>query len=197
MRARHPDRQASGRFVLRIPPGLHEALRKAAETLGLSLNDYCARALAAPNGSLASLPGASESIQRAAELFGADLIGVAVFGSWVRGELTERSDIDILVVLEKRVELTRALYRTWDQAPVRWQNRTVEPNFVHLPALEERAGGLWAEIALDGIVLFDMGLRISTRLAQVRHDIVCGRIVRRHVHGQPYWTERGSNHAKP
>jgi len=40
-----------GRFLLRISPGLHAALREAATAQGLSLNDYCARKLAAPASS--------------------------------------------------------------------------------------------------------------------------------------------------
>jgi hypothetical protein len=38
-------------------------------------------------------------------------------------------------------------------------------------------------------VLFERDFRISSKLVQVRHDIVSGRIVRRIAHGQPYWTE--------
>ena len=57
--------RASGRFVLRIEPGLHEALRNAARASGLSLNDYCARRLAAPtNGS--EVGGAAHAVRRAA-----------------------------------------------------------------------------------------------------------------------------------
>jgi len=48
--------------------------------------------------------------------------------------------------------------------------------------------GIWAEVALDGLVLFEQGLRLSTRLVQVRREIAAGRIVRRVAHGQPYWT---------
>jgi hypothetical protein len=47
--------------------------------------------------------------------------------------------------------------------------------------------GLWAEAALDGVVLFERGLVVSKRLAAVRRDIVAGRLVRRLAHGQPYW----------
>jgi hypothetical protein len=187
MSGRKTCRPASGRFVLRMHPELHEALRKAADSLGMSLNDYCTRKLAAPVGNPAVLNGATGSIARAAELFGADLLGIVVFGSWVRDELTDRSDVDLLVVLESRLPLTRSLYRTWDQAPVTWENRPVEPHFVHLPAPGERVGGIWAEAALEGVVLLETGLRLSSRLSLIRRDIVCGRIVRGLAHGHPYW----------
>jgi hypothetical protein len=60
---------------------------------------------------------------------------------------------------------------------------------VHLRGAEERTTGLWAEAAIDGIVLFERGTQVSARLAQARRDIVAGRLVRRVVHGQPYWAE--------
>ncbi|MFQ5789398.1 MAG: nucleotidyltransferase domain-containing protein [Acidobacteriota bacterium] len=180
---------ASGRFVLRIDSGLHAVLRKAARDAGMSLNDYCARKLAVPVGNLTALDGATRTVGRAAELFGEALIGVAAFGSWARGELAEGSDIDVLVVLENHVALTRQLYRAWDQAPITWGGRIVEPHIVHLPEADETVAGIWAEVALDGVVLFERKLRVSARLVLVRHDIVSGRIVRRLVHGQPYWAE--------
>jgi hypothetical protein len=39
---------ASGRFVLRIEPGLHAALRAAADGAGVSLNEHCRLKLLAP-----------------------------------------------------------------------------------------------------------------------------------------------------
>jgi len=125
-----------------MQPGLHAALRKAADSLGMSLNDYCTRKLAVPAGNLAALKEAAGSVPRAAEIFGADLVGIVVFGSWVRDELTDSSDIDLLVVLERRLPLTRSLYRAWDQTPVTWEGRPVEPHFVHLPAPGETKGGV-------------------------------------------------------
>ncbi len=156
----------------------------------MSLNDYCSRKLATPLGNPMPLhPASSVALERAAKMFDEHLIGIAVFGSWARGELSDSSDIDLLIVVERGVSLTRSLYRKWDKSPIRWRGRAVEPHFVHLPALEETASGTWAEVAIDGVVLFEVGLRISARLVRVRHDILSGRLVRRKVHGQPYWTE--------
>ena len=42
---------------------------------------------------------------------------------------------------------------------------------------------------MDGVVVFERGLRLSARLARVRRDIAAGHLVRRIAHGQPYWTE--------
>jgi hypothetical protein len=180
--------RASGRFVLRVGSGLHAALRAAAREAGLSLNELCVRRLSAPPAPLLGLQGAEAAVGWASQAFGADLVGVAVFGSWARGEAATGSDVDLLVVLEDRVPLTRELCRSGDAASLRFGERPVETQFVHLPVAGAAAGGLWAEIALDGLVLFERGLRLSRRLAQIRRDIAEGRLVRRTAHGQGYWT---------
>jgi hypothetical protein len=182
-------RPATGRFILRIDAGLHGALRVAARDAGLSLNEYCARKLTAPAGGFAEVEDAAGAVSRAAALFEGDLIGVVAFGSCARGDSADGSDVDLLVVVENVVELTRELYRRWDADPVRWGDRAVDAHFAHLPGREAPSTGMWGEVALDGIVLFERGLRLTQHLIRVRHDIAAGRIVRRMAHGQPYWTE--------
>lgn len=176
----------SGRFILRITPGLHRTLRAAAAGAGLSLNDFCARKLALP--SVLAGP-AAEIVTRAASLFGDALAGVIGFGSWARNELAERSDVDVLVVVESRAAITRELYRTWDGHPLCWNAHPIEPHFVHLPPAGARISGIWAEAAVDGVVLFDRDLSLSRRLVEIRRRIVAGEIVRRQAHGQSYWVE--------
>lgn len=175
--------------MLRIRPGLHAALREAAAAEGVSLNDYCARKLAAPVGSLADLAGPAAVVERAAELFEEALIGVLVYGSWARDELADGSDVDVLIVLDDSVPITRELYRRWDEQPIEWDGRPVEPHFVHVPAKADATGGVWPEIAVDGIVLFERGAKLSAHLAGLRRRIASGRLVRKLVHGQPYWSE--------
>jgi predicted nucleotidyltransferase len=177
--------RASGRFVLRIDAGLHAALRESARRAGISLNQLAARKLALPGGDVGGLAGAT--VDHAAKLFGARLIAVAVFGSWARRELADESDVDLLVVLHADVAISRALYRRWDRAPREFDGRRVEPHFVHLPAPDALPSGFWAEIAIDGLILFDQNLALATRLAEVRRAIADGRLVRRRVHGQSYW----------
>lgn len=179
----------SGRFLLRIDPGLHAALRGAAAHLGLSLNDYCARKLAAPGSFPVGSVGAIAAVQRAASLIGASLVGVVAFGSWVRGELRDGSDVDLLVVVEERVQLNRDLYRRWDAAPLSWDERHVEPHFVHLPPEGGAAVGLWTEVAMEGILLHARDLDLPRRLVGIRRTVAEGRVVRRVAHGQPYWVE--------
>lgn len=177
----------SGRFVLRIERRLHGALRAAAAAAGLSLNEYCARKLAAPAGT--AVADAAAAVERALSLFGEGLIGIVAYGSWARDELADGSDVDLLVILEPGVAITREIYRAWDASPVRWGVRPVEPHFVHFPDAGARISGIWAEAAVDGLVMFERDLEVSRWLAGVRRRIVAGRLVRREAHGQPYWID--------
>jgi hypothetical protein len=180
--------KASGRFVLRLQPALHAALREAAREAGVSLNDYCTRRLTAPGGR-PELPGLGEAVQRAALVAGPHLVGVIVFGSWARGQATATSDIDLLIVVEPDFALTRAAYQTWDADPLHVDGRRVEAHIVRLPDTDARVTGMWAEVAIDGLVLFERGLRLSSYLAAVRRAVLDGRLMRRTIHGQPYWHE--------
>lgn len=183
-------RSPSGRFLLRVSPGLHGLLRRAADEAGLSLNDYCARKLAAPGA--VEGPG-TDVIARAAEQFGDDLLGVLVFGSWARGNTVDESDIDLLVVVHPGIAIVRDLYRAWDEAApaLRWDGRRLEVHFVHPPEPVETPTSLWAEAALDGLVLFDRGFELSRRLIDLRRRIASGVVLRRRAHGQPYWVGGG------
>ncbi len=183
------DGLPSGRFLLRIDPSLHATLRMAADQTGLSLNEYCARKLAGGGVGLGD-PG-WQAVERAAAVVGRALMGAAVYGSWARGEPMETSDVDVLVVVEGSTPITRALYRRWDEEPVRWEGRDVEPHFVHLPPPGQGPTGTWAEVALDGIVLFDQNLVLSRRLVEFRKAILDGSMERREIHGQPYWVREG------
>jgi len=181
-----PRDAPSGRFVLRLPPGLHGTLRDAAARAGLSLNEYCVRALAAPGTDPAG-PGAAVAA-RAAAAFGPDLVGLLLYGSWVRGDATAASDIDALVVLDTSRPITRALYRDWDDEPLAYDGHRVEVHFIHIPPTDGDPGSVWLEAALDGVVASDRDGRIARYLGLVRRHIAAGDRVRRRAHGQPYWT---------
>jgi hypothetical protein len=181
------DDRPSGRFVLRIDPDLHAFLREAAGTAGVSLNEFCSRSLLLPPSDLPE--GILEALRRAIRLLGEDLLAAVAFGSWARGELVEESDIDLLLVLRSEVDLRRSLYRAWDRSPLTWSGHSIEPHFVHLPDEGARITGFWAEVVLDGIVLFDRDLALSRRLAEFRRRIASGALVRRWTGGHPYWVE--------
>jgi predicted nucleotidyltransferase len=180
-------RGASGRFLLRLDPGLHARLRGEARKRGRSLNRFCVEGLAALLAEASPVPGIEPVVRRAVALFGDHLVAVAVYGSFARGEARAGSDVDILVVVEPSVSLVRRMYDSWDEEPATVDGLAAEPHFAHLPGEDDVAGGLWGEVALDGIVLHDPHLLLSRSLVRIRHDIVAGRLVRRTSHGQPYW----------
>lgn len=176
---------ASGRFVIRLDPALHAELRREAADLGISLNEHCARVMAVHRAG--GDAAAAAVIREVRRRVGGDLVGVVVYGSWARGELTDASDVDLLVVVEPSLPISRSLYRSWDETPLRWGDRCVDVHFVHLPRLEDELSSTWAEAATDGIVLFERGLALSRRLGDIRRRIAAGELTRHVTHGQPYW----------
>jgi predicted nucleotidyltransferase len=156
---------------------------------GVPINDHCARKLKSP-GEPFALPAAALAFQRACDMFGSELIGVVLYGSLARGEETDSSDIDLLIVVGREVKLSRQVYRIWDESPIEWNGRMVEPRFVHFPPPEETVAGWWGDVAIDGIVLFEAAFKLSMRLARIRRDIADGRIRRYESHGQSYWVNR-------
>ncbi|MEX2536296.1 MAG: toxin-antitoxin system HicB family antitoxin [Trueperaceae bacterium] len=178
---------ASGRFLLRLDPALHAQLREAAQRSGLSLNDLCIRRLSAPATDVGG-PG-SAIVTHAAHLFGDALKGVVAFGSWARDELASDSDVDVLVIVAKQVAITRDLYRRWDHEPMSWRSRDVDVHFAHQPTSGAHAGGMWIDIAIDGVVLYDRDLELSRTLADIRSRVASGELSRHYAHGQAYWVE--------
>lgn len=180
-------RPASGRFLLRIDPQLHASLRRAASAQDISLNRHCAEKLATPDAGLD--PAAVAVLGRAASILGDALLAVVAFGSWARGEAAAGSDLDILLVADNQITITRELYQRWDDLPpLQWDGRRVEPHFCSLPPDDAEVSGLWAEVSIDGAVLFDRELAVSRRLARNRRRILEGRSISARVaHGQPYW----------
>jgi hypothetical protein len=112
---------------------------------------------------------------------------VVVLGYWARGSAAAESDVDVLLVVDRSVQLERALYLRWDAQPIELDGRRVEPHMTHLPATDGRLSGLWCELAMEGLVLYDRDLATSRYLASVRARIAAGEVTRRTAHGQPYW----------
>lgn len=180
----------SGRFVLRIGSELHAELRREAAARGLSLNEHCARKLAEPPAIAVEHPELQAAVVRALHLLGEALLGVVIHGSWARGEAHDGSDVDLLLVVGDGAAIDRELYRRWDtDGALAIDGRRADAHFARLPSDEERVTPFWAEIATDGFVAFERERRVSLRLARIRGRIAAGRLVRRTVHGQPYWTE--------
>ena len=184
-------RDPVARVLLRLPSSLHQSLARTAKAEGLSFNEYCVRRLAEPEPldgmATAVLRGRIVAAARAAH--GDQLVGVVVIGSWARGDAGAGSDIDVLLVLDPSVPLTRELYRAWDASAPTVEGPEVDVHFTHPYVPGTLPGAVWCEAAVDGVVWFDRDGRVASALADVRRAIAHGRVVRAVVHGQPYWKE--------
>jgi predicted nucleotidyltransferase len=176
----------SGLFVLRLPPALHAQLAASAQRRGVSLNEHCVGRLALAE-SVDGGPFAGV-IAKAIGQLGVDLVAVAIFGSWARGEAGPSSDIDLLLVVASGVEVTRDLYTPWDEDDAHVGVHRVEPHFVRLPLPGDEVTGLWAEIALDGAVIYDPELVLARELVRIRRSILGGALERRTAGGHSWWS---------
>lgn len=186
----------SGKFVLRVSRELHAELRQAAQERGISLNREINRRLQKEN------MGHFEVLQR---LFGADLLGVVLFGSTVRGEQRKNSDIDLLIVLTDRVPIERSLYHLWEEKVAPVLGPRYSPQWVHLPGDLQSLSGLWLEVAMEGEIQFQQSPELRRVLHQIKRMIAGGLFRRKLVYGQPYWIrtkdfekmEEGERDAEP
>ena len=137
----------SGKFVVRIDPKLHAALRAVATREGVSLNDICNRRLAAEHSGQEPGGEFAQIITQARRLHRGDLIALALYGSWARGTAVPSSDVDLLIVLRSGCSVLRQAYRQWDDEPLTFGALPVAPAIVLLPGIGERVSGFWAEIA--------------------------------------------------
>ena len=180
---------------MRMSPELHKKLHAEAQKLNTSLNRLCLEKIhnagsektiepeSAKNSELQEITG------HVLEAFGNLLVGIALFGSTARGEETNSSDIDLLLVLKAGADFKRDLYRQWDKkiAPRIGGGREISPQFVKMPEDVSGAGGIWLETALEGMVLWEKSNRLSSFLRLLRHEIASGKFKRSMVHGHPFW----------
>jgi predicted nucleotidyltransferase len=189
----------SGNFLLRCAPQLHLELKRMAKERDLSLNEFCLNTLQLSlnsneriktNASLPLIDGLVREYSRDG------LVGIALFGSAARGELTESSDIDLLVVLRSPID--RALYRRWDiavdiQEAIRKESNVVNPQFVRFPESADfldSIGGIWLETAIEGRVIYDPELHLHRIFTRIRKAILAGKFERSMSHGHPYWIRK-------
>jgi hypothetical protein len=193
-------KSASGRFILRLPVHVHDALRNDAALKGLSLNSLCAKVLAEYIESKRD-PGSISNGERPKwtdeirDMFGGSLRGIVLFGSAARGESRENSDIDLLIVVGEEIPLSRRVYMDWDE---KFADEKVSPHFVHLPRDLSAAGSIWLEASVDGMVLFEKEGIVSRFLGRLRGMIASGEARRSVVCGHSYWTkaEGASRHVQ-
>ncbi len=175
----------SGKFVLRIEPELHLALKTEAHRLGESLNTLCQHKLsaAAPIIETNGLP-----LNQIITSFCP--VGVVLFGSTVRGEATSKSDIDLLIVLDSKKMISRDFYRHWDKLHFK---DSISPQFVHLPRIKEPLGSLWLECAIEGEILYDPNKSLRVCFREIRQSIAEGSYTKKISHGQSYWIRQEPN----
>ena len=183
-----PDANAVARVLLRLPVNLHRALAAQAAHEQTSLNELFVQRLSGPDLPFLPRRDVAAVLARARAVAGPHLQGVLVPGSFARAEARAASDVDVLVVVDRALALTRALYRQWDGESVTWTGRTVDAHFVHTPAAGTQPSSVWCEAATEGLVLFDARGDVSRALVTARGAIAEGHLVRKLVHGQPYWT---------
>ena len=118
------------------------------------------------------------------------LKAVIIFGSWARGDQTSESDLDVLVVLDSKIKITRKLYTEWEE--FNFKDVSLPDNLsIHFSQVPSQSlSGFWCEIASDGIVIFDVGLQVSRFLINLREKILSGQYSARFSHGHRYWIER-------
>ncbi len=168
----------SGKFVLRLDPQLHRALKDEAKKTGESLNSYCLKKISQPLNSDFSL-----LVQKIVSCF--HPIGVVLFRSVARGEATATSDVDLLIVMPPSVSITRELYTSWEKklSP----SDQFSPQFVHLPPGDSAVGSIWLETSLDGEILYDKDHILKKTFINIRSQIAQGRYLRKISHGHAYW----------
>lgn len=180
--------------MLRIEPDLHQKLTDMAKAQSLSLNNTCLKllklGLSIQEQRPVSIPNQEAVIKKLKKKFENKLLGVILFGSFARGEQTEVSDIDILIVLDKCVPIVRELYRWWDENIVISSDHEVNPHFVNFPDPGLSVSGIWLEVAQDGIILFDLANKIKNILQKLQRLIEKGDVRRYVSNGHAYWVWR-------
>src|SRR3989442_1193542 len=91
-----------GSILVRTKPELHRTLKQEAQRRRVSLNQLCNELLQAARKTpprAGEIDKWSPIVRRIKEDFGDQLEGLVLFGSVARGEQTDRSDVDLLLVL--------------------------------------------------------------------------------------------------
>lgn len=153
-----------------------------------SINEFCVSLLnkslkyqrSQKGGELGMIVDIAQSI------FPDEIEGVVLFGSQARGDNTNESDIDILIVLKNSIIITKDVYLKWDQLSKNLSEE-VSVHFVNLPQNLYSLSGLWCEVSLEGIILFDDELNVSKFLVRLRDEIFNGSYKSAYSHGHRYW----------
>jgi predicted nucleotidyltransferase len=134
-----------------------------------------------------NLQGLSEVIAALRQGLGDNLVAIVLFGSRARDEADETSDWDLLVIAR---HLPKKLFQRHLQLkamlPIGWRGqvsllaRTPEEFAASLPAL-------FLDIALDGIVLYDVDNYMAKRLTGLKRLIKKRGLQREQVQHETVW----------
>lgn len=185
----------SGTFILRVEPALHKKLQLAAQKKGSSLNRYCEENLAKSLNSYSGSVSDGVSLKEEFVKAGIPLVGILIFGSFIRGDANESSDTDFLFVTEQGFLIERSLYQKWDDILrdipyFKSFQLPVSPQFVSLPSSPKECGSLWFEVAIEGKIIWEDGRAISEFLRKLREEMLQGHLIRKISHGHPYWIRK-------
>jgi len=159
----------------------------------MSLNTLCAQMLSSSMTGSAMTSShfiPSPFLNALIEQWKNKVCAIVLFGSVVRKEETETSDIDLLLVLKEDIPINRELYREWDILP---HVKEISPHFIQIPKDPLEVSGLWYEVAMEGIVLWYSDMIIFQILQKLRTAIAEGKIKRMFSHGHPYWIKLSSH----
>ena len=182
----------SGRFVIRIPEGLHKILVERADSQNSSLNKLCQILIEKGLREKEEAPWRKEVsplLLLLKQKFGSQLTGILLFGSQIQGNATQQSDLDVLVVLAEEIPLKRNLYQWWDSTFFQ-KSLTINPHFVHLPQDISQVGGLWFEVALSHEIIYEKRNNLSSIIKKLLSCIQKGEVARAFSNGHPYWVRR-------
>jgi len=183
------------KFILRIPLVIHTRLKLLASENNLSLNSLCQKLLEEGIRKKTSFGVSAEGefeilVQQARKIFEEDLLGIVAFGSYIRSQASESSDIDLLIILKPNRKIEKALYTEWYRLSEQTKIQSSFPISVHFVVLPDdtfKCSNLWLEIGLEGIIIWDPTWTVNRFLIKVRKFISDGLVSFRLSHGQRYW----------
>lgn len=189
----------TSKLLIRLPAWLHRELKARAAAHRKTLNEFCLEGLRSSlsSSAWAVSPGAEEAAIVLNSSLAARLEAIILFGSRAREDAWQGSDTDLLLCLPRGAQLNRGIYQEWDALAGQSGGRvasSTSPHFAVLPDSVDQAGGLWFEVAIDGIVLWDRRLEVSRFLSRLRRYLLAGNAVRKTTYGIPYWVK---THAEP
>lgn len=131
-----------------------------------------------------------ELTQRYVEAFGSNLVALAFFGSWARGEEKEWSDIDLLLIAQELPD--DPFERRWlVQKPILGlSERSISILARTVEEFSEDISPLHLDLGLDAIVFHDPQGFLTQRLRRVRDLIEKAGLVREKEAGGFAWRWR-------